>query len=45
MLNGVCGAYLENISPFGKQLEFLFDYDCAYRILDISGNRIVLEVL
>ena len=43
---GVSGGYIENYSPYGKkQTEFLFDKDCGYRILDIVGNRIVLEAL
>ena len=43
---GASGGYIEKYSPYGeKQAEFLFDKDCVYRILDLSGNRIVLEVI
>ena len=43
---GASGGFIENYSPYGKkQSEFLFDKDCVYRILRISGNKIVLEVV
>lgn len=43
---GATGAFIENYSPYGeRQAEFLFDMACGYRILKISGNRIVLEVM
>lgn len=43
---GAAGGFIENYSPYGeRQAEFLFDKDCGYRILKISGNKIVLEVI
>ncbi len=42
---GTKGAYIEQLSKFPKQREFLIDKDCAYRILSISDNKIELEVI
>ena len=40
-----CGAYVEGLSQYPKQREFLFDYDCKYRIKYIKDKRIGLEVI
>ena len=40
-----CGAYIEGLSQYPKQREFLFDYDCKYRIKYIKDKRIGLEVI
>ncbi len=42
---GTKGAYIEQLSRFPKQREFLIDKDCAYRILSMSDNKIELEVI
>ena len=42
---GTPGAYLEEISRFPKQREFLIDKDCRYRVLSRKGKTIVIEVI
>ena len=42
---GSCGAYIEGLSQYPKQREFLLDYDCKYRIKYIKGKNIGLEVI
>ena len=42
---GTTGAYLEAISRFPKQREFLIDKDCRYRVLSRKGKTIVVEVI
>ena len=42
---GSGGAYIEGLSKYPKQREFLFDYDCKYRIKYVKGKNIGLEVI
>lgn len=42
---GTPGAYIEGISRFPKQREFLIDKDCAYRVLSRQGKDILVEVV
>lgn len=42
---GSSGAYIEGLSQYPKQREFLFDYDCKYRIKYIKDKNIGLEVI
>lgn len=43
---GTRGAFLdERVSNHPEQLEFLIDRDTAYRIMDIEGNHIFVEVV
>lgn len=42
---GAKGAYIEKLSKYPKQREFLFDKDCVYRIRSINGNTLEMEVL
>lgn len=41
---GAKGAYIESLSVFPKQREFLLDKDCYYKLLSIKGENIELEV-
>lgn len=41
---GTKGAYIESLSVFPKQREFLLDKDCYYKLLSIKGEIIELEV-
>ena len=41
---GTKGAYIESLSVFPKQREFLIDKDCNYKLLSIKGDTIELEV-
>ena len=45
--SGTKGAYIEEISRYPKQYEFLLDFDLEYRIMDIRSEEeeIYLEVL
>lgn len=42
---GAKGAYIESLSKYPRQREFLLDKNCAYRILAKSDNAIELEVI
>lgn len=42
---GTCGAYIENISAFPWQREFLIDKECNYCITRRQGRTIYLEVV
>ena len=42
---GAKGAYIESLSKYPRQREFLLDKNCAYRILAKSDNTIELEVI
>ncbi len=42
---GSKGAYIELLSKYSKQREFLFDKDLVYNILAINGNIITLEAI
>ena len=42
---GSKGAYIELLSKYPKQREFLFDKDLVYNILAINGNIITLEAI
>lgn len=42
---GVIGAYIDEISAFKGQYEFLLDYSCEYKLKAKSGNTIYLEVI
>lgn len=42
---GSRGAYIELLSEYPKQREFLFDKDVEYNILAINGNNIILEAI
>ncbi len=42
---GTTGAYIENLSHFKKQREFLLDKDCIYKVLSREDNLIELEVI
>lgn len=43
--SGTTGAYIEEISYFPKQREFLLDKNCVFRILLIHENVVELEVV
>ena len=43
--SGTIGAYIEPLSLYPKQREFLLDKDCAYRVISIKENSIELEVM
>lgn len=42
---GSCGAYIEGLSKYPKQREFLFDFGCKYKLVSDSDNISVWEVL
>ena len=42
---GTCGAYIENISKYPNQREFLLDKGCKLRVLSKQKDSIVLEVI
>ena len=42
---GTKGAYIEQLSRFPKQREFLLDRSCRYKLLSRKGNVIKLEVI
>lgn len=42
---GTKGAYLENLSAFKGQYEFLLDYNCEYKLIAKSGRIVYLEVI
>lgn len=42
---GVKGAYIENLSAFKGQYEFLLDYNCKYKLTAKSGRVVYLEVI
>lgn len=42
---GACGAYIESISKYPKQREFLLDKNCRLRVISNQEGRIILEVL
>ena len=42
---GIHGAYIERISAYPKQREFLLDRDCIYRLCNMTQKTIFLEVL
>ena len=42
---GTLGAYIEEISYFPKQREFLLDKDCTYKLLSYKDNVFELEVI
>ena len=42
---GSNGAYIENISPYKSQREFLFNNTCQYRVLSKSDKLMELEVI
>lgn len=42
---GSRGAYIEELSCYKKQREFLLDKNCKYKLLSRQGNTIELEVI
>ena len=42
---GSKGAYVELISKYPKQREFLFDKSCAYKVLSFDDKHMELEVI
>ncbi len=42
---GSTGAYIELLSKYPKQREFLFDRNLKYKVLKISDNEMTLEVV
>lgn len=42
---GTKGAYIENISAFKGQYEFLLDYNCEFKLTAKNGRIIYLEVV
>lgn len=42
---GSKGAYIERLSEYPKQRELLFDKNLKYKIIDINGRKIILEVI
>lgn len=42
---GSCGAYIEGLSKYPKQREYLHDYKCKYRLVQVKGKKSVVEVL
>lgn len=42
---GSIGAYIESLSLFPKQREFLLDKNCAYRVVSVGEDFIELEVM
>lgn len=42
---GTKGAYIEEISAFQGQYEFLLDYSCEYRLIKKKGHTAYLEVI
>lgn len=42
---GTKGAYIENISAFKGQYEFLLDYNCEFKLTAKNGRVIYLEVI
>ncbi|MDE7389512.1 MAG: minor capsid protein [Lachnospiraceae bacterium] len=42
---GSNGAYIEKLSKYPKQREFLLDKDCKYRVKYNKNNKVILEVL
>lgn len=42
---GSKGAYIEPLSKYPKQRELLFDKNLKYKIIDINGRKIILEVI
>lgn len=41
---GTNGAYIEGLSAFPKQREFLIDKDCYYKLVSVKNDYIKLEV-
>ena len=39
------GAYIEDISSYKGQYEFLLDYSCKYKLISKSGKNVYLEVV
>lgn len=42
---GTRGAYIEQLSAYPKQREFLLDKGNRYKLMDVDANRYVLEVV
>ena len=42
---GANGAYIEKLSKYPKQREFLLDKDCIYQVISIQKDSIELEVV
>lgn len=42
---GSSGAYIEGLSKYPKQREYLHDYGCKYRLIQVKGKKSVVEVL
>lgn len=42
---GAKGAYIEDVSLFRGQYEFLLDKSCTYKLIAKSGHNIILEVV
>lgn len=42
---GADGAYIEPLSKYPKQREFLFNKDCKYKVISNNDNLIELEVI
>lgn len=42
---GSTGAYIEMLSRYPNQREFLLDKDCAYKVIDVRQDAILLEVI
>ena len=42
---GTKGAYIENISAFKGQYEFLLDYSCEFKVISKIGRVVYLEVV
>ena len=41
---GSCGAYIEGLSKYPKQREFLFDYSCKYKLIKANKKTSIWEV-
>ena len=41
---GSCGAYIEGLSKYPKQREFLFDYSCKYKLIKATKKTSIWEV-
>jgi hypothetical protein len=42
---GAIGAYIDELSAFKGQYEFLLDYECEYKLTAKSGKTVYLEVI
>ena len=42
---GSKGAYIEKLSKYPKQREFLFDKSCSYKVISNTETKTILEVV